>query len=216
LKTKGHPRSEALRTILLILVPAFLIIGSVQVVSSQASNTTVAVVPSSNITHIGAIVTVNITISNVQNLYGVDVTLDWNASALQILTATPQLGIESHPGGVLHGDAFIEEDNQTQAIGEYHLVATSQNPAIGFYGSGTIAVVSFNVTGIGHSTLSLSSQLADYNPSGSSFIQHSEVNATVDSAIPEYPSLIILVLLILFASAVTIVYRKLPRKPFLN
>jgi hypothetical protein len=72
--------------------------------------------------------------------------------------------VESRHDGVLHeispnANVFTEENNASQAIGLYHLVATSVAPAAPFSGSGNIAIIRFNVTSLGHSELALETQL---------------------------------------------------------
>ena len=152
-----------------------------------------------------------------QNLYGLDVTLDWNASALQFLNANLRLGVESHPDGVLHeippnANIDIVENNASQDIGEYTLVATSVADAPPFSGSGNIATITFKVTGTGHSQLNLATQLADYNPSGSNFIAHTDLNGSVNSTIPEFPTIAALILLLIFATIVVAISKKLQRR----
>jgi hypothetical protein len=86
-------------------------------------------------------------------------------------------------------------------------VATSVAPAPSFSGSGTLASIAFNVTDVGHSDLILTSELADYNPSGSNFIDHTDVNGSVDSVIPEFPSATV-ISLVLILGITTIVLSK--------
>ncbi len=178
---------------LLILIVALLALSLIPTAFAQgSSNTKVAVNPASTNALLGKTITINITLSNVQNLYGLDVTLMWNPSALKIQNVNLRLGVESYADGVLHQvagtDIFVEENNADQANGEYRLVATSVAPASSFSGSGTIASITFNVTDIGHSELILTTELGDYNPSGSNLIDHTDVNGSVDSVIPEFPS----------------------------
>lgn len=149
---------------------------------SAQSSTVLRAEASTSQPHVGETLTVEITISNVQNLYGVDVTFNWNTAVLQEISATSQLGVESNPGGVLYapsGDPlYIEQDSASQATGEYDLVATSVAPAPAFSGSGTIATVKFNVISTGSAGLSLQTDLSDYNPAGASLIAHTD---TADS-----------------------------------
>ena len=138
---------------------------------SAQSGTVVRAEASTSQPHVGDTLTVEITISNVQNLYGVDVKFNWNTAVLQEISATSQLGVESNPGGVLHapsGDPlYIEQDNASQATGEYDLVATSVAPAPAFSGSGTIATVKFNVISTGSAGLSFTNRPFGLQPSWS-------------------------------------------------
>jgi hypothetical protein len=179
--------------------------------SQGSSNTKVEVKPASTNALLGNIITINITVSNVQNLYGVDVSLFWDPLVLTIQNVNLRLGAESYADGVLHETAsaeiFVQNNIIDQENGEYHLVATSVAPAPSFSGSGTIASITFNVTDVGHSDLILTSELADYNPSGSNFIDHTDVNGSVDSVIPEFPSAIV-ISLVLILGITTIVLSK--------
>ena len=103
-------------------------------------------------------------------------------------------------------------DTANQANGEYHVVATSVAPAPSFSGSGNIAILTFNVTDIGHSDLTLETELSDYNPSGSNPIDRTVVNGSVDSVIPEFPSATAISLVLILVITAIVLYMKLPRK----
>ncbi len=183
--------------------------------ATSAQSTVVKAEASATQPKVGDTLTVNIKISDVQNLFGVDITLNWNASVLKVISATPQLGVESHSGGVLHESSAypiqIENNDASQATGEYHLLATSTGSTTpSFSGSGTIATITFNVTSAGSIGLAVESELSDKPASGgtANFIDHTD---TVDSvtAIPEVPSITIVVLLIALATAAIAVSTKL-------
>jgi hypothetical protein len=91
-------------------------------------------------------------------------------------------------------------------------VATSVAPAPPFSGSGNIAIITFNVTSPGHSVLDLTTELADYNPSGSSFIDHSDIKGTVDSVIPEFPNIAVFALFVILATIAVVISKKLLKK----
>ena len=200
---------------LLAVVLALIGVLSVQMARSQTSGTVVSVVPEVNAGRVGETFIVNITLSNVQNLYGVDVTLNWNASILQFVSATSLLGVESHPGGVLHEAVTIAEDGTSEEVeGEYNLVATSMNPADSFNGSGTIATITFNVTKVGHSDLTLQSELADHPlpEEFSALIDHTDVSGSFDAVIPEFPSAFVVATLIVVVTVVLLFSKKLLKK----
>ncbi|MBN1245074.1 hypothetical protein JXA31_05730 [Candidatus Bathyarchaeota archaeon] len=219
------PKLKTAKTLLFILIAALLTISLIQSAFPQSfSNTTVAVNPEAISAILDGTITVNITISNVQNLYGLDVTLLWNPSVLTVQNIDIRLGVESFPDGVLHeatsADIFIQENTVDQENGEYHLVATSVAPAPSFSGSGNIASLTFNVTSIGQSELILITELADYNPSGSNLIDHTDVNGALDSVIPEFPSIIAVILTMLLVTATAVLSRRIlgktnskPKKP---
>ena len=207
-----------------ILVLAFvcaLLVYPIQAVEAQASSGTfVSVVPAQSNARVGETLTVNITIGNVENLYGLDVTFNWNSSVLELQSATSNLGVESHSNGVLHeasgSPVIVAEDIASQETGEYHLVATSQGTADSFNGNGTIATLTFNVTSLGRSEFGLTSELADHPLPGettSEFITHTDVGGFVDAAaIPEFPEVAILMLLAVFVTVALLFSKKIFKK----
>ena len=119
--------------------------------------TIVKVEPYQNVFGLGQQFTANITITDVQDLFGLEVGLYWNSSVLKLLTTGIMLGVESHPNGVLYGNITKSE---TIGSGNYLLWGTSigqQTPS--FNGSGTIVTLTFNVTSIGSSELELYTEL---------------------------------------------------------
>lgn len=208
------PQLKMAKILLLILLAALPTIHLIQIAFPQSpSNTEVAINPATTNTFLDETITINITISNVQNLYGLDVTLLWNPSALTIQNVNLRLGVKSHPDGVLHetpsGEIFIQENTTNQEIGEYRLVATSVAPAPSFSGTGNIVIITFKVTSIGNSELVLITELADYNPSGSNLIDHTDVNGSVNSVIPEFPSVITISLTLILVTTGALFSKKL-------
>jgi hypothetical protein len=187
-----------------------LALSPVSTVFAQGSIATVNAQPSMTSPGVGQTLTVNVTISNVQNLYGVDVTLSWNTSVLKVLSATSLLGVESHPTGVLHESILVVEDSASQQAGEYTLVATSQGSAGAFSGSGTIATVTFNVTSVGHSALELETELSDHPAPGdsSNLINHNDVSGSVDVSIPEFSTIAALVVFLALATGALVFSKK--------
>jgi len=205
------------RIMLLILIATALTLSLIPTAFAQgSSNTKVAVNPASTNALLGKPITINITISNVQNLYGVDVTLFWDPSALAIQNVDLRLGVESHPDGVLHeeadADIFIQKNDVDQANGEYDLVATSASPAPSFSGSGNIVSITFNVTTTGRSDFILTTELGDYNPSGGNQIDHTDVSGSVDSAIPEFPSATAISLILILVITTVVLTKRLRDK----
>jgi len=212
------PKLKTGKTLLFILIVASLTMSLIQSAFPQsASNTTVAVNPGTVSAIIDETVTVNVTVSNVQNLYGLDVTLMWNPSILTVQNIDIRLGVESFPDGVLHeapdAEIFIQENIVDQENGEFHLVATSVAPASAFSGSGNIASLTFNVTSIGQSELILMTELADYNPSGSNLIDHTDVNGSLESVIPEFSSIIAVILIMFLVTTTAVLSRRILGKP---
>jgi len=211
----------------LTIVCSLIILAPIQFAQSQNSNTAVSVAPAENSVRVGETLTVNITISNVQNLYGIDLTLDWNSSVLQIIKNETILGVELRPGGVLHGshisydinsyapgDVIITQDTASQQTGEFHLVATSSSPSPSFNGSGIVAVLTFNVTSVGHSTLNLEGQLADHPLSGdnSQEIIAQFNDGSINAVIPEFPQAALLIVLVALVTIAVLFSKKLHKK----
>jgi len=159
--------------------------------------------PNMNSANLGETFTINITVTEVQNLYGIEETLDWNASVLNAVSIDVRIG---QTGGALYNSVFIIQNSS--APGKYSLAATSVNPAPSFNGTGTIATIAFQVTGQGNSMLNLTSKLYDYPPTNreprvSMPIEHTVVNGLFEQVIPEMPNQPLLALLLLFAASAT-------------
>ena len=151
-----------------IVVLLLAMLSSIFAVSSQTA-TAVFLTPSTSSPHLGETFYVTVSLSNVQNLYGLEVILKWNPAVLRALGADIRLGVETFPDGILHESSstpaiFIAEDNLTQTEGEYRLVATSVSSASSFSGSGNIVKITFEPIILGDSALDLESQLFDYPP----------------------------------------------------
>ncbi|MCW4009105.1 MAG: cohesin domain-containing protein [Candidatus Bathyarchaeota archaeon] len=196
-----------------------LVFAQTQTANAQASsNTIVSLVPAQSSAVEGEALTVNVTISNVENLYGLDLEVGWNNSVLELVSATPHLGSGAMPDGVLYGNQVSSDitegdvyvNTSLSTANTYHLFATSVAPASSFNGSGTIATLVFNVTQGGHSELTLQSELADHplpEETNSELIAHTDIGGSVDATvIPEFPqvatvaSLLIAVTVALMAS----------------
>ncbi|HUJ84320.1 MAG TPA: cohesin domain-containing protein [Candidatus Acidoferrales bacterium] len=226
------------RIISVTIVLFALILASVFVVKCQTpAGTVVAVNPADNSAQVGKTFVVTITISNVQNLYGIDLTLDYNNSVLKLISAEPEtgniaasqgfLGSSSIPGGVLYGSPVTDNAANVNAgcvyyntslstVDEYHLFASSVAPADSFNGSGTVASLTFSVLTAGHSDLTLNSTLADHPIPGettSEAIDHTDVSASFGtSQIPEFPLTAAFALLVVAVTTIVLVTRKLHKK----
>ena len=133
--------------------------------------TQVRVGPYESIAQVGESFTINVTLADVQNLYGIEVILRWDPSLLQVVSADVHLGVESHPDGVLHEDILIAKNETRNDVGRYWLAATSYNstgdiPPPSFNGSGNIVRLTFNVTNVGSCELSLETELRGKPPPG--------------------------------------------------
>jgi hypothetical protein len=129
---------------LAILLAVFLTVSAVR----ASPSTVVKVAPQQSNAAIGQTFSLNITIVDVQNLYGLEVTLLWNASVLEAVGVDVRLGCESHSDGVLHevpdtAAVQIYENETRQDQGIYVLAASSIAPAPSFNGSGVVVRVTF-------------------------------------------------------------------------
>jgi len=190
-----------------------------QTISTNASPAAeVKVEPQSNTASAGENFTINITIIDVQNLFGLDITLYWNASILQIVTAEVRLGVESHPDGVLHEPIFPMQNETNQEEGKYQLAATSTGQATSsFSGSGNIARITFNVRKAGSCDLNLETKLASKPPLGgvSTPIEHTTIDGFFGQETQEqtiWPYVIIVAVVIVTIAIVIVVYSKRAKK----
>lgn len=176
----------------------------------QASDETVVeILPSTSSASLGQTFTVNVTVSDVQNLYGVEATVSWNSSILQLANLDVRLGQDD---GVLNNNTFLAQ-NSTQED-QLSVAGTSVNPAPPFNGSGNIVRITFNVINSGYSSIDLESQLYDHPPPDgiSSPIQHTTIGGSFVKVTPEIPnSAIFLVFTILTASAL-VLSKKMTRR----
>lgn len=122
--------------------------------------TVVKVEPYASFVQVGEIFTINVTLTDVQNLYGVDVSLRWDASILQVVGVDERLGVEDCSDGVLHENVIIHWSKINNTNGRYWLAASSTKPALPFSGSGTIVRITFNVTNLGGCKLDVEATLA--------------------------------------------------------
>lgn len=197
----------------LIVISLLSLASLCTVYTASTQDVTVRAEASSAEPHVGDTLTVNIKVSNAQDLYGVDLTVDWNPQVLKVLSATPTLGVESHPDGILHEStdypADIEENTLT--AGQYHLLATSTGSSTpSFSGSGTIATLTFNVTGTGATGLALSVELSTRGSDGAvSLVEPSTSVDTVNVVVPEFPAVSLIVVLLVAATATALLATRL-------
>jgi hypothetical protein len=181
--------------------------------------TSVAVVPYASTANVGQLFTINITVLNVQNLYGVEATVSWNSSVLELGNVDIRLGQTDSDGVLCNSSStsppFIVE-NSTQD-GQYVIAATSTAPASSFNGSGNIVRITFNVTNSGYSDITLESQLNDYPPPDreprvSLPIPHTTIGGQFSTAVAEIPNSAVLVVFTVLAVLAVVFSKKMPRR----
>jgi hypothetical protein len=128
--------------IVALLLASLLVVLPIQMAKAQTA--TVSVSPQTSTASVGKTVTVAIQLSNVQNLYGLDVTLSYNNAVLKLTNSQPDLGTSSIPGGVLYGDPVSTDivpggvyyNTSLSTSSDYEIFATSENDSNpDFYGS---------------------------------------------------------------------------------
>jgi hypothetical protein len=157
------------------------LIGSV-----RCSGTVISISPSSDTipqSQIGKSLQVNITISNVTNLWGWVVTLNWNPTILNFTNMTEGPFLDS-VGSTLFLYPTPGSGSLTQITDEL-LENTSVN------GNGTLATINFKVLAYGQSNITLSDTLL-YQPLSGNPLSHAQIAHTVNNGqiivISEFPS----------------------------
>jgi len=112
------------------------------------SSTTVSVSPSTVTAFVGQNFTVNVTVSDVYDLYGWQFRLNWTAGLIDVVNVTE--GSFLKLGG---GTYFYWDVNAT--AGRMVADCTLLGNVPGVSGSGTLATITFNVKGAGESPLAL-------------------------------------------------------------
>ena len=113
-----------------------------------ASSTTVSVSPSTITASVGQNFTVNVTVSNVYDLYGWQFRLNWTAGLIEVVKVT------EGPFLKLGGSTYFYWDVNATA-GRMVADCTLLGNVPGVSGSGTLATITFNVKGVGQSPLTL-------------------------------------------------------------
>jgi len=194
-----------LKAVLCIITLLFLSAALVFTPGSYAlPQTTVRLKPAFCSAGLNQTFMVDITVADVQNLYGLEVDVFWNASVLEIAGVDVKVG---QAGGTLYGPVYIAENATTTS--QYILAATSAIPAPPFNGTGTAATITFRVKEHGNSTLSLTSQLYDFpppdrEPRTSLPIEHATLGSMFEETIPEISSIPLLAVLIAVAVSTAI------------
>jgi hypothetical protein len=125
-------------------------LSSSDIIIPVASGTTVVRVNPSLIEYrvnaTGQQFTINVTISNVTNLYGFDLQFRWNTNYLAYVNRSVYVPCNaSSPYGVLWSPVVLIEDQVNTTTGTYWIAYASMYPASSFNGSGTVFKMTFSV-----------------------------------------------------------------------
>jgi hypothetical protein len=222
----------------LLLVAASFLMVMFPIQSAVGQTPTGTIVVPESMFNSGNTLVANVTIKNVQNLWGIDATITWDSRTMQLVKVSDWLGAETYPGGVLHETPTypiaIAANETSQESGSHHIAAISQGDAAPFYGSGTIATLTFTVTGT-QSTINVTSELADYPEPGettSEPIPHTDLGLIVETmpitsptinpsttpqptpspSVPEFPQTAIIILVLAAATIISIGFGLVRRK----
>lgn len=200
----------------LSLPPSFLARASAV---RAAEGTVVEVLPNLVTADVGQSFVINVTVVDVQNLYGLDVTVNWNSTVLQLTEIDVRLG-DTDTDGVLYNSSATTSPyiviNSTQD-GQYEIAGTSMAPAPSFNGTGNIVQLTFKVINSGNSTFGLNSELYDDPPPDrmpriSLPIDHTQVDGQFTTTVAEIPDSVALLIFVLLTVAVVAVSWKVKRK----
>lgn len=127
-------------------LPCKTSLTSVYVDPSNITDTTIT--PFENIT-------IAVKISNVTELYGFDIQLNWNTSILNYTSHIVKIPVETYSDGILHQPVLAVKNEVNTSMGTYVLVYSSlQAPS--FNGSGTVFEMTFTVLEYGECALTIS------------------------------------------------------------
>jgi len=206
--TQKYSTASRTKTVLL-LVSLFQMLSLTGITVVQAiPETIVKIDPPEGSFEVGQTFAVNVTVVEVENLYGVEVNLYWNSSILKPISVDVRLG---KTDGVLYNSVYVVE-NSTQED-RYVLAAMSMAPAPSFNGTGNIVTITFSVLGLGGSQLDLEAKLWNCPPPDgwSTQIEHATIDGFV-RVIPEFPKIMFVLLFMLLAILVIILSKKTSRK----
>ena len=144
----------------------------------SAEGTNILVDPEQTNLGVGTTFTTKIHILNVEDLYGLDIRLQWNSSLLDYVNHTVTVPVEGYPEGILHEPVAMFKNEVNNTMGSCWVACTSLSPAAAFDGSGVVVEITFQTITYGSCDLTITaSELADFdgNP-----ITHSVTHANVE------------------------------------
>lgn len=176
------PNSVARPFLVLIL---FFLLSPCILREVRAVDTAIEVEPQQSSAQTGETFNITIKVVNVQNLYGVGIFLKWNSSVLKATKSYVRFGVEDYPDGILHKPIMPLADKINQTAGIYSVAVASLVQAGSFNGTGTVAILTFNVTAVGASELKIDSEqteLAGLVNGQATLIEYTAVNSLFSSS----------------------------------
>ncbi len=161
----------------LFLIWAILLTSLTFVFANKAVaiNTTVRVNPTQTTVHVGEYVTVNVTLSNVTNLYGWEIWLYWNRTVLYVTS------VVDYVPGVWGNDyqiwGYCPNNNYNATHGRCGPIIFALCPASGFNGSMTLMTLTFRTLTTGSAFIDLDEIIIVDNSSNQ--IPHAGYDGTV-------------------------------------
>jgi len=107
----------------------------------------------------GQTFTVKINITEIEELWKLDIQINWNTTLLDYVSHEVKIPVEYYFGGVLHTPVTIYKNKVNQTTGTYQIAAESESGSYPFTGSGTIFEMTFQTKANGTDVLKLSSTL---------------------------------------------------------
>jgi hypothetical protein len=201
LDAKGANLNRKEPAFILAIILACIIVGQV-----RAQQATISVVPASyTVPTVGTSFTVNVTVQNVEDLYGWALQLYYPNSVLNGTSVTEGAFLKT--GG--YQTVFIDvnfTDNYNATYGVANLLCTREGNVLGASGSGTLTTITFkSISTGGPQTL----HLADIGLSNSNLgaIPFSQVDGEV-TVVPEFPTILILPLFVALTMAAVVLRKK--------
>jgi len=106
---------------------------------------------------VGSNFTIAVKISNITNLFGLEIMLNWNPAVIEYINHTNKIPVETYPDGVLHEPVLWLPVGFNTTAGDYQIAVASfgDPPPPSFNGSGTVFEMTFDVVNIGFSPIDI-------------------------------------------------------------
>lgn len=181
LKLKGGTKKSTVGLILLIFLtirPPSVSVTTTQSSAGTSSTTAIlSVEPPSIVNRTmepGKNFSINLTLSNVTLLYGLDVNFKWDPELLEYVDHTTKIPVEDYPEGILHEPILKLKDDADAIAGTLQVAYACMHPAQPFNGTGEIFKVTFEVKDFGSCVLEI--VRSDLSDNQGTPIPHDAVN----------------------------------------